>query len=56
MAKYDKLIITGELRKELDAHAMSRVILLLARQMLRARTTDKDTADEQEPTAHKESS
>lgn len=56
MGKYEKLTITGEVRKELDAQAMSRVILLLARQMLKARTADKRASEESNTPPHMEPS
>jgi hypothetical protein len=56
MAKYDKLIITGEVQERLDAQAMSRVILLLARQILQARTADKQTIPRTEASPESEQS
>jgi hypothetical protein len=46
MAKYDKLIITGEMQQELDATAVARVVILLARKWWQAEQAKTSNSDE----------
>lgn len=49
MAKFDRLVITGDQRDAIDVHNMARVIIRLARLRLRrASETGKQTADKKE--------
>ena len=48
MAKYDRLVISGEQLKEIDAGAIARVIIMLARRLLRnsGKESQQETSEE----------
>jgi len=44
MPKYDRLVISGKQREHIDASALARVILLLARRWLRRSMSEEQQA------------
>jgi hypothetical protein len=45
MAKFDRLIVLGEQQAEIDANAVARVVIMLARRWLRRSTGETQQAD-----------
>lgn len=48
MAKYDRLVISGEQQADIDAGAMARVVIMLARRWLRRSLKDVAPATHEE--------
>jgi hypothetical protein len=49
MAKFDRLVITGEQREKIDMHALARVILRLARLRLCQAEAQQDKSGKAAP-------
>jgi len=45
MAKFDRLIVSGEQRADIDANAVARVVIMLAWRLLRRPTGDTQQAN-----------
>jgi hypothetical protein len=51
MAKYDRLVISGEQQQDISASALARVVIMLARRWLHRSTGDVQQTDNEEATS-----